>query len=269
MSTGIDPASFTRLAGIVRELAGIDLKPGKEALVSGRLQKRMRELGIADWPAYLDLIERDAEGTETALLLDAISTNVTSFFRESDHFALLRSEAVRWAAEGRKRIRLWCAASSTGEEPWCMAMTVADALAGKEADVRLLATDISNRVLAHARKAVYAEAQVARVPTELRRRWFVPAGGETVRVHDRLRAQVTFNRLNLAHPPYPMKGPFDAIFVRNVMIYFDTPVRRLILTEARRLLRPGGILCVGSAESLGALQGDFLAVRPAAYRMPE
>lgn len=269
MATGIDPVSFKRLAGLVRELAGIDLKPGKEALVSGRLQKRMRELGIAGWSAYLDHIERDPDGTETALLLDAISTNVTSFFRESEHFALLHDEATRWVAEGRKRIRLWCAASSTGEEPWCMAMTVADALAGKALDVRLLATDISNRVLEHARKATYANAQVTRVPQNLRTRWFVPAGSETMRVDDQLRAQVLFNRLNLAHPPYPMKGPFDAIFIRNVMIYFDTPVRRLIIAEARRLLRPGGILCVGSAESLGALQGDFITIRPAAYRMPE
>lgn len=264
----IDAANFARLSRLVHELAGIELRPGKEALVSGRLQKRMRELGIAAWPEFLDLVEHDRDGTETALLLDAISTNVTSFFRESAHFDLLRDEAGRWAAERRPKLRLWCAASSTGEEPWCMMMSVLDGLRGHRADFKLLATDISNRVLDHARKATYAAAQVAPVPSELRRKWFTDGGDGTVRVSEQLRSLVTFNRLNLAHPPYPMRGPLDAIFIRNVMIYFDPPVKARILGEARRLLRPGGILCVGAAESLGPVQGDLVSVQPAAYRMP-
>ncbi len=149
-----------------------------------------------------------------------------------------------------------------------MGMTVLDALGSASADMRLLATDISRRVLDHARKATYAESALRPVSVELKKRWFTDAGGGAMRVVDRLRERVTFNRLNLAHPPYPMSGPLDAIFLRNVMIYFEDPVRRRILGEVRRLLRPGGILCVGSAESLGDLQGDFISLRPAAYRMP-
>jgi chemotaxis protein methyltransferase CheR len=270
MSATIDAKSFRRLGEFIRSLAGIELKPGKEALASGRMQRRMRELGISAWSDYLDHVEKDASGVEVALLLDALSTNVTSFFREKEHFDLLRSEAARWASEGRRKLRLWCAASSTGEEPWCMMMSLIEGLgpAIESTDVKLLATDISTRVLQHARNATYGADALRPVPESLRRRWFEPRDGGAMAVRAELRNRVTFNRLNLAHPPYPMKGPLDAIFVRNVMIYFDEPVRCRIIGEARRLLRPGGLLCVGFAESLGDLQGDFSTIRPAAYRMP-
>lgn len=265
----IDPASFSRLKRLVYDLAGIDIKPGKEALVSGRLQKRMRELGIDSYKAYIDRIAAEPEGDEVVLLLDAISTNVTSFFREAEHFTLLRTETVRWMAEGRTSLRVWCAASSSGEEPYTIAMSMMEAIGSRRVDLKILATDISTRVLDIARRGTYAASAVNSVPADLRKKWFVPdQDGKLVRVKDDLRQLITFNRLNLAKPPYPMRGPLDAVFCRNVMIYFDNEVRSRIIGEVRRLVRPGGILCVGHAESLSTLQGDLLNVQPAAYRLP-
>ncbi len=265
----IDPASFARLKSLVYDLAGIDIKPGKEALVSGRLQKRMRELGINSYKAYIDRIAAEPDGDEVVLLLDAISTNVTSFFREPEHFTLLRSETARWIAEGRTRLRVWCAASSSGEEPYTIAMTMMEAIGSRKVDLRILATDISTRVLDIARRGTYAASSVNSVPADLRKKWLVPdSDGRLVRVKDDLRALVTYNRLNLAKPPYPMQGPLDAVFCRNVMIYFDNQVRSRILSEVRRLVRPRGLLCVGHAESLSTLQGDLETIQAAAYRVP-
>ncbi len=265
----IDAASFGRLKILVRDLAGIDLKPGKEALVSGRLQKRMRELGIDNFGHYLDLVERQGAEDEIILMLDAISTNVTSFFREAEHFTLLRAQADAWLAEGRTKLRVWCAAASSGEEPYTLAMTLLDVIGKRKVDLKILATDISTRVLEMGRHGTYSAAAVATVPEALRRRYFTPSpDGKLYRVTEEMRNLITFNRLNLAKPPYPMKGPFDAVFCRNVMIYFDNEVRSRILTETRRILRPGGLFCVGHAESLAQLQGDLLTLQPAAYRMP-
>jgi chemotaxis protein methyltransferase CheR len=267
--TLIDPASFARLKTLIYDLAGIDIKPGKEALVSGRLQKRMRELGIDSFKHYLDRIAADPEGDEVVLLLDAISTNVTSFFREAEHFALLKTETARWVAAGQTRFRVWCAASSSGEEPYTIAMTMMEAIGSRKVDLRILATDISTRVLEMAKRGTYAASAINNVPPDLRKKWFLPDGdGRLVRVKDELRALVTYNRLNLAKPPYPMKGPIDVVFCRNVMIYFDNQVRSRIIGEVRRLVRPGGLLCVGHAESLSTLQGDLLNVQAAAYRIP-
>ncbi len=265
----IDQPSFARLKRLVYDLAGIDIKPGKEALVSGRLQKRMRELGITSFKAYIDRIAAEPEGDEVVLLLDAISTNVTSFFREAEHFDLLRTETARWLAEGRTRLRVWCAASSSGEEPYTIAMTMMEVIGNRPVDLKILATDISTRVLDMAKRGAYAATAVKNVPAPMRERWFVPEqGGQLVRVKDDLRRLITFNRLNLAKPPYPMSGPLDAVFCRNVMIYFDNEVRTRIIAEVRRLTRPGGLFCVGHAESLSTLQGDLKSLQAAAYRIP-
>lgn len=265
----IDPASFARLKTLVYDLAGIDIKPGKEALVSGRLQKRMRELGIPSYKGYIDRIAAEPDGDEVVLLLDAISTNVTSFFREAEHFALLKTETSRWIAEGKTRLRVWCAASSSGEEPYTIAMTMMEAIGSRKVDLKILATDISTRVLDMARRGTYAASSLNNVPADLKKKWFIPdQDGKLVRVRDDLRALVTFNRLNLAKPPYPMQGPMDAVFCRNVMIYFDNTVRLKIINEVRRIARPGGLFCVGHAESLSTLQGNLLNVQPAAYRLP-
>jgi chemotaxis protein methyltransferase CheR len=261
VGTDLDRETFTAIAALIYDRAGIVLRPGKESLVSGRLGKRLVSLGLPDWRAYLGHLAGPQGEDEMVLLLDAISTNVTSFFREPDHFEHFRRQVEADAPRGR--LRYWCAASSTGEEPYSMAMVLGEA-AG-QADWRILATDISTRVLEHARRGCYGDQAVAGIPRERQQRW-LRRRGEVWEVDRGLAERIAYARLNLAAPPFPMQGPFDAVFVRNVMIYFDNPVRQRLLDEVVRLLRPGGHLYVGHTESLAGLDLPLRAAAPAVYR---
>ncbi len=267
MGVELTADDFTRLQQMVHRLAGISLKAGKEALAVGRMRRRMRELKVDEVRDYLKLVERDDTGNEATLLIDALSTNVTSFFRESSHFGLFEGWLRTLRAGGARRARVWCAAAATGEEPWTLAMYLRQVFNEPQHDVALLATDISTRALATARQGVYAAESVAKLPTELRQRWFTRADDGLV-VHDELRPLITFNRMNLVRPPYPMRGGFDVVFCRNVMIYFDNPTRQVVVNEIQRLLKPGGYLCLGHAESLAGLVTTLQPVAPAAYRNP-
>jgi chemotaxis protein methyltransferase CheR len=267
----MDPAVFRDFSKFVYDQAGIDLPPGKEALVSGRIRKRMRALEIVDDHVYLEYVKHDATGEELIEFLDAISTNFTQFFREPDHFDRLAKFVEERFADGRTRtLRIWSAASSTGEEPYSIAMTARQALEAVGADhvdFRLLATDISTRVLRHAQAGRYEKKEIESVPPMLRGRYLHrdPAGGEYV-VTDELRQLVTFRRLNLSTPPFPMKGPFDVVFCRNVMIYFDKPVRARLLAEIERLLSPRGLLMVGHTESLAGIPLGLRMIQPSVYQ---
>lgn len=265
----LDTALFRRFRDVAYRHAGIALKDGKESLVEARIQKRIAALGLDGPEAYVAKLERDRGGEEIVRFLDVISTNFTSFFREPDHFATLAEEANAWVAQGRRRVRVWCAASSTGEEPYTLAMTLAKAIPDPRADWRILATDISTRVLATARAGVYPEDRMAGVPPAFRAQWFARdhAGGPST-VRPALRDRVAFARLNLATPPFPMPGPLDAVFCRNVMIYFDERVRQGIVAEVERLLRPGGLFVVGHAETLHGLRTRLVPVRPSVFRRP-
>ena len=259
----IDAASYARLVVLVRRLVGIDLGEGKQALASTRLLSRLRATGCADHARYLDLVESAAGAGEVVHLVDALSTNVTSFWRESHHFRLLDGWMREWAAAGQSSFRLWCAASSSGEEVWGMAVTLAEAL-GTGADWRILGTDISTRMLELARSGAYPD--LGGLPPSYQR-WFTHAGGRW-QVEPRLAQRCVFNRLNLSRPPFPMHGPLDVVFCRNVMIYFDREVRQAMLSEIARLLRPGGYLCVGHAESLAGQLPGWSIAGPAAWRKP-
>ncbi len=264
------PHLFKRFCSIAYDRAGIHLQDGKQALVAARVAKRMRVLGVATEQQYLDYLEGDQTGAELVGFLDAISTNFTSFFREPEHFDLLADLVQRRAAQGRRTLRFWSAASSTGQEPYSMAMTVAESLQSTAVDWRLLATDISTRVLDQAKAAVYEQTALANVPRGMRARYFVavePAqkGSETLQVHPTLRSRVVFKRLNLSQPPFPMQGPLDAVFCRNVMIYFDQAVRQRLVAEIERLLAPDGLLCIGHAETLTGLTTGFRALSPSVY----
>jgi chemotaxis protein methyltransferase CheR len=232
----------------------------------------MRALGIGSHREYLQYaVEHEADG-ELVRLLDAISTNFTSFFREKDHFELLGKLLEEWLAAGQQRLRIWSAASSSGEEPYSIAMVVREAMGRHPVDARILATDISTRVLEKARRGVYDEEQLAPVPAAMRDRWVqrLPGAGETrYEVSRALRELVLYQRLNLSTPPFPMRGPFDVVFCRNVMIYFDLAVRTRLLTEVFRLLKPGGYLFVGHAESLTGIPVGFAGVRPSVYVKPD
>lgn len=260
--------TFERFRELVYEKSGISLGAQKEALVSARVGKRMRALDIADFDAYFDYVVRDESGQELVELIDAISTNVTSFYREAQHFDLLTSLLTKWKESGQRRFRIWSAASSTGEEPYTIAITVAECLNETGMDVKILATDISTRVLAKCQLGVYDAQKVESVPAALRDRYFdrIQENRQTLYcAKDRLKRLLMFRRLNLATPPFPMRGPLDVVFCRNVMIYFDNHVRSRLLEEIYRLLKPGGYLMVGHAESLTGLVSAFKTVRPSVY----
>jgi chemotaxis protein methyltransferase CheR len=260
---------FDKFRSLIYERSGITLGPGKVSLVSARVAKRMRALEFTEYRDYLDFVVNDATGNEIVHLLDAISTNVTSFFRESAHFDFLAQALAQWRAGGQTRFRIWSAASSTGEEPYTIGMVALEAMGGGNTDLRILATDISTRVLDVCMRGQYTENRVEPVPSNYLNRYFTKtkANGEALYgVVEGLRRIVTFRRLNLSTPPFPMKGPLDVVFCRNVMIYFDDTVRRRLIEEAHRLLKPGGYLLVGHSESLSGCNSQFKIVRPSVFQ---
>lgn len=264
----MDKDTFNSFRDLVYKRSGISLSEGKEALVSARVAKRMRTLGIQEHREYLNYVVQDPTDNEIVHLLDSISTNVTSFFRESQHFDFVTQAMQQWLAQGQKRFRFWSAACSTGEEPYSLAMTLGEVATGRGLDIKILATDISTRVLDRAVEGFYEPERIETVPAILRERYLTPHSDGRVAyyaIKDPLRAMITFKRLNLSTPPFPMQGPMDIIFCRNVMIYFDNRVRAGLLAEMYRLLKPGGYLMVGHAESLTGMVSDFKAVRPSVY----
>jgi len=264
----LDTATFDKFRRLVYEQSGISLGAGKEALVSARVGKRMRALGFDDFRNYLRYLTREDAGDEIVHLLDAISTNVTSFFREPAHFEFLSSTIAEWMNEGQRRFRVWSAACSTGEEPYSLAMTLLEVTNARSVDLKILATDISTSVLEQSRSGSYDEGKLGTVPPALRDRYFTRHQndqGTYYTAKDVMKRVIAFSRINLSIPPFPMHGPFDIIFCRNVMIYFDNAVRRALLTEMKRLLRPEGYLVVGHAESLTGMVSDFKNIKPSIY----
>jgi len=258
----MDRRTFNKFRELIYHLSGISLSENKETLVSCRVNKRMRALNIGRMKDYLKYVLRDETGEEIVHLLDVISTNVTHFFRELDHFDFLQTKVSEWALDGLRRLRIWSAASSSGEEPYSIAMSVLEVLGRQSIDVRILATDISTRVLRRAAEGIYEGKTLEKVSAAHKERYFVrmatPRGApRRYRVTPLLRNMVVFERLNLSQPPFPMSGPFDVIFCRNVMIYFDDEVRKRLLEDMYRLLRSDGYLFVGHAESLTGLISDF------------
>jgi chemotaxis protein methyltransferase CheR len=268
----MEAETFQAFQEIAYAKAGIFLRQGKAALVQARLAKRLRELGLASERDYLARLRADGGGDEVVLFLDAISTNFTGFFREPDHFESLREHVAALRAAGQRRFRFWSAACSSGEEPYTAAMVLDPLLEG--CDWRLLATDISTRVLTRAAHGIYNEEEIAPVSASLRARYLegaAPGTGGSPRwaVKARLRDRIVFRRLNLAGRPYPMSGPLDAIFCRNVMIYFDRPMREGLVGELERLLRPGSPLFIGHSETLNGIPTRLRPERPSVYRLPE
>jgi chemotaxis protein methyltransferase CheR len=268
LSYELSPAEFEKISQMIYRLCGICLPPGKEGLVKTRLTKRLRALGLGGFTEYLEYVERDATRQELATMLDLLTTNKTSFFRERQHFDFLCQRVLPGLQATNRPVRFWSAGCSSGEEPYSLAILLHEHLpdVGRR-DVRILATDISARMLTKAREAVYDEELVSDLPPPLLRKYFAGVRTQPTRayqVSDKVRALVRFARLNLMEA-WPMKGPFDAIFCRNVMIYFDQPTRQRLVQRYYELLRTGGYLFVGHAESLTALAHDFSYVQPAVY----
>jgi chemotaxis protein methyltransferase CheR len=250
--------------------AGIALNASKEPLLAARLAKRLRALGLSSEKEYLKVLSGADGERELVNFLDAISTNFTSFFREEQHFQTLAATVSAWVSEGRRKLRFWSCAASTGEEPYSMAIVVQDAIGSAPVDFRILATDISTRVLSVARQGVYGKAQVERVPSKLRTGSFStvakPDGSVGYAICSALRDRVAFARLNLSTPPFPMQGPIDAVLCRNVMIYFDQRVRQELVREIERVLAPGGYLMIGHSETLNGVATRLRPVEVSIYR---
>jgi chemotaxis protein methyltransferase CheR len=264
---------FHFLREFVLQHCGIALSEQKRQLVQGRLLRRLRALGLRDFGAYCDLLRHDPQA-ELGDLASAISTNVTSFFRESHHYDLLEQTLLpQWLSQKRRqgeRLRIWSAGCSTGEEPYALAMVLAEALErhGGQVDAKILATDLSPQALEGAREGVYPIDKLGGVSPERRRRWFLRGEGSYegyACVHPRLRELVAIQPLNLLHD-WPMQGLFDAIFCRNVVIYFDKPTKERLFRRYAGKLVPEGYLFLGHSESMHGLSDDFDLVGRTVYR---
>ena len=248
----LSAAEFLAIRDKLYQVSGINLQAGKEGLVQTRLSTRLRQLGIESFAEYLELVAVDPSGSEFAHLVDLLTTNKTSFFREAPHFDLMRNQVLPALFEARGPIRIWSAGCSSGEEPYTLASVIEEVESGRcGRDARILATDLSSRVLARARAAVYEEAMVEGMAPEARKRMLEAVEGEPgrFRVRASLRARVTLARLNLMEP-WPMRGPFQVIFCRNVMIYFDRTLQSRVFRLFSESLPVYGILALGSKESL-------------------
>ena len=246
----------------------------KKSLVVERLQKTLRTGQFESFRAYYDYVMRDRSGKALLELVDRISTNHTHFFREKDHFVFMQTTwlpALKKAAQtaGKKKdIRIWSAGCSSGEEPYTIAMLLADQfeMDGSGWDIGILATDISTTVLEKAQAGLYSDTQLEQVPDVFKRKFFRPTGDGLYTVTPAIKELVMFRRLNLMNKEYPFKGQFQIIFCRNVMIYFDEPVRNELLQRYHRYLEPDGYLFIGHSESIGRDNKYFRFIRPAIYQ---
>ncbi|WP_370663880.1 CheR family methyltransferase [Massilia forsythiae] len=243
---------FERVRGLIYQRAGISLADSKQEMVYSRLARRLRATGIASFATYLDGLEGGHMGGEWESFTNALTTNLTSFFREAHHFPLLAEHASRARRDKAAPFTVWCSASSTGEEPYSIAMTLCEAFGSATPPVQIVATDIDTNVLATAAAGVYPMERVDKLEPERLRRFFLKGKGAQqgmVRVRPELRNLVSFRQLNLLADGWDVKGPYDAIFCRNVMIYFDKATQRKILSRFVPLMKPDALLFAGHSEN--------------------
>jgi chemotaxis protein methyltransferase CheR len=258
---------------LVFDRSRINLGSGKKELVASRIAKRLRTLRLNSFGDYCDYL-RSAPGSEEITdLLDVISTNVTEFFRESAHFDFLQQKALpdwlKLPGSARNPFRVWSAACSSGEEPYTLGIVLSEFFQNRGAHVwKVDASDISTRILERARKGIYRAERVQLPSGEFLRRYFQKGVGEyegQYRIKTEIREKVSFHHLNL-FSQFPFTSPFDVIFCRNVMIYFDRPTQENLVSRLRDMLVPGGYLFVGHSESLVAIRHGLKSVQPSIYR---
>lgn len=261
---------------IVYDHSRINLGSDKKTLVTSRLAKRLRSLQLRDFDEYCRLLKSPGGTQELSNLVDVISTNHTNFFREGKHFEFLQQVVLpQWIprlAQAGEPFRVWSAASSSGEEPYTIAIVLADYFR-QQANLAwgIDASDISTRILAKAREAIYAAERLAEVQPEWQRRYFQKGINDWAgyyRVKEELRQRVRFHHLNLLQPSYPFTAKFQVIFCRNVMIYFDRATQETLVNKLTEQLVPGGYLMVGHSESLSNIQHSLRPVQPAVYLKP-
>ena len=269
---------FTYLSKLASEVAGISLSSGKRELIYGRLVKRLRALGLKDFKSYCSLLkegeEQGGNTDERTHFINSITTNVTSFFRENHHFEFMAESLLpelinKKSADSRPRLRIWSAGCSSGREPYSIAMVLKECIPDIERwDVKILATDLDSNILEVAKIAVYPKDHIKEISLDRRKRWFQVGCGvneSSIKVIDEIRNMVTYRKLNLTEK-WPMKGPFDIIFCRNVTIYFDRDTRVTLLDHFAEYLGDEGCLFVGHSESLFGLTQRFSTVGRTIHR---
>ncbi len=253
----LSQADFERARRIIKERAGINLQPSKQSMVQGRLARVLREHNLYGYGELLDAVERPNSPLWQSFV-NALTTNLTAFFREAYHFPML----AEFLKAQKGPIRIWCAAASTGEEPWSIAITALDTL-GPSAQVKIFASDIDTEVLRTAQAAVYPVASDKGLDEATRRRWFLKGSGNNaglMRVRPELVRLVEFAQVNLVHDALRFAQPFDVVFCRNVMIYFDAPTQRTVLERIHHAMKPGGLLFAGHSENFST-HSDLFGLR--------
>jgi chemotaxis protein methyltransferase CheR len=266
----LKPQEFQQISKLAHERFGLELKPGKEALVAARLGKKLRQHGFESFAQYYSHVLSDQSGDSLVELIDSLTTNHTSFLRERAHFEFL-AEAVAKEFQSARRLEVWSAACSSGEEPYSLAMYLASPSARRpsvQRDFRILATDISTRVLAIAKRGVYPAERFREVPDAWRKMFLLRGEGECkgfFKVKPDLARRIEFERLNLIEQ-FAGRRLYHFIFCRNVMMYFDKPTQQSIVQRLSVCLEPGGYLFVGHSESLNGVEHTLHYVKPAIYR---
>jgi chemotaxis protein methyltransferase CheR len=269
-ATLLSPEQFARIAAIARREAGLALSPAKTSMISARIARRLRNTGQPDFAAYVAFLESDGGADELQMLISALTTNVSHFFREDHHFKLLETDVLpRLVTEARagRQVRIWSAGCATGQEPYSIAITILRRFPeASSLDLRILATDIDESALARAIKGRYTSAQLDGVPLADRRRFFRETGTGEMEAGPDLRALITFRPLNLIGS-WPIQKTFDVIFCRNVVIYFDGETQAALWPRFHRALAPDGILFIGHSERLDpASARSFASIGVTSYR---
>lgn len=260
---------FQRIVAYMKKNYGIDLSQ-KKVLVSGRLSNYLARNGFSSYDEYMTKVEKNPNSPEATDIINALTTNHTYFMRESEHFDYLSKVVLPWAkqtAAANRDLRVWCGASSTGEEPYTLAMVIMDffGLDHKNWDTRVLATDISTRVLELAMKGVYLKEDIDPLPQAWKRRYFKQVGDEEFMVKEELKKEVIYRQFNLMNQ-FPFKRKFHVVFLRNVMIYFPDDVKYQLIDKVYNYTEPGGYLFIGTTESLDRHRTRFQYVQPSIYR---
>ena len=263
-------AQFQKIGALMYDAAGLSFNESKKPLIASRLSSRIQKLRLGSFEEYLALLEDPTNGAEFQMAVDLLTTNETYFFREPKHYALLEAELS--SRKSKAPLSIWSAASSFGDEAFSTAMLLSDMqMAGKiGSDWSILATDISHRVLLAAKEAVYPEDRLRDVSPERLRRYCLRGEGPSegqVMMQEKLRQRVQFGQLNLCKP-FDGLGPFDVVFLRNVLIYFDPPTKRDVVDRVLEVLRPGGLFFLGTAEGRVNCQTPLQSIQPGAFRKP-
>jgi chemotaxis protein methyltransferase CheR len=267
MFTTISDQEFSCFQRFIYEQAGITLSPAKKALVCGRLSKRLQLRNLSSYGEYFRVLKSGDDPAEVQTAIDLLTTNETYFFREPKHFDVLRQHALAAGQRGRP-FRVWSAACSSGEEPYSIAMILADCLEGQPWEV--IGSDLSTRVLQKARVGHYPMSRTTQIPAAYLRRFCLKGTGAqegTLLIERSLRSRVQFMQINL-NTPLPQLGSFDVIFLRNVMIYFNAETKRQVVARIISLLKPGGYFLIGHSESLNDISTAVRHVAPSIYRKP-